>query len=92
MSLLVFVFQTRDKLQDRYTFLPSRKRWINPGVAPGSVNGKGWLAEPKLSKRQNIEEKARLRPSGYGAAAFARFATIDLSWLAEPKLAKAGGR
>jgi hypothetical protein len=37
---------------------------------------------------------ARLRPAGSGAAAFARFATIELSWLAQPKLAKrakAGG-
>src|SRR2546426_11503025 len=37
---------------------------------------------------------ARLRPSGYAAAAFACFATIEFGWLAEPQLAKqakAGG-
>jgi hypothetical protein len=27
---------------------------------------------------------ARLRPPGYGATAFASFATIELGWLAEP--------
>jgi hypothetical protein len=31
--------QTRDKLPYRYTFLPSRKRWIGISMAPGSVNG-----------------------------------------------------
>jgi hypothetical protein len=54
-------------------------------MAPGSVSGKGWLAQSKLTKRQNIEEKARLRS----------LRAIDLGWLAQPKLAKrakAGGR
>jgi hypothetical protein len=38
--------------------------------------------------------RARLRPSGYAAPAFAHFATMDFPRLAEPKLAKrakAGG-
>ena len=45
---------------------------MNAPMAPGSVSGEGSLAEPKLAKWQDI--KARLRPAGYGAAAFARFA------------------
>jgi hypothetical protein len=33
-----------------------------------------WLAQPKLAA-----QTARLRPVGFGGAAFARFATMELS-------------